>query len=328
MTAETPRNQSVDAGVIGVGSMGRHHARVYSELTDADLVGVSDLDTVQARSVADEFGTRARSRTELLETADVVSVAVPTEYHYETVTECIEHDVHVLVEKPFVEHVERGEELADLAAQAGLTLQVGHVERFNPATRVLADLVPDLDLVAIDVDRLGPPLNRENNDSVVMDMMVHDIDILLALVDSDVTSFSTAAKDERHVTAQLQFEDGCIAALTASRLTQQKVRTLSLTAMSCRVNVDFISQTVEIHRRSLPEYVEDDGDIRYQHESVVERPMVENGEPLKHELESFIEAVVEGTEPVVTPTDGLQVIRWAEDIERQALRQKSEVTPT
>ncbi len=328
MTETGRTSETVSAGVIGVGSMGRHHARVYSELTDVDLVGVSDVDDAQASRVAAEFGTEVKSRRALLADADAVSVAVPTQHHYETVKECIDRGVHVLVEKPFVDDIDRGRQLARLADEAGLTLQVGHVERFNPATRVLADIVPDLDVVAIDVERLGPPLDRDNDDSVVMDLMVHDIDILLSLIDSDVESVSTAARDDRHVTVQFRFDDDSVAGLTASRLTQQKVRRLSVTAMSCRVNVDFISQTVEIHRRSLPEYVESDGDIRYRHESVVERPMVENGEPLKHELRSFVDAIVEGTEPLVTADDALRVIDWAEHIERKALGSMSEVTTT
>ena len=307
------------AGVIGVGSMGAHHARVYSELHTAKLVGVTDIDEEQAAEVAAEHGTVAMERSELLDAVDVVSVAVPTAYHYETVLDCIDRGVHVLVEKPFVAEREKGRELAERADAAGVTLQVGYIERFNPATRVLADIVPDLDVVAIDIDRLGPPVDRQGEDSVVMDLMVHDIDILLSLVDSEVASMSATARDEGHAAVQFQFEDESIAALTASRLTQQKVRQLSVTAISCRVNVDFISQTVEIHRHSVPEYVESDGDIRYRHESVIERPIVENGEPLKAELEAFVTAARDGTTPLVTAEDALRVLEVAERIERLAL---------
>ncbi|MFW6384982.1 MAG: Gfo/Idh/MocA family oxidoreductase [Halodesulfurarchaeum sp.] len=308
-------NRTLDAGVIGVGSMGRNHARVYSELLGVNLVGVSDVEGSTAMEVATAYGSRAMSRSMLLAAADVVSVAVPTQYHYEVVRECIEAGVHVLVEKPFVQDLEKGRELAALAREADVTLQVGHIERFNPVTRVLADIVPDLDVVAIDIDRLGPPLDRENDDSVVMDLMVHDIDILLSLVDSEIESLSATAHDDRHVAVQFRFDDDSIAALTASRLTQEKIRTLSVTAHSCRVNVDFISQTVEIYRRSLPEYVETDGDVRYRHESVVERPTIENGEPLKAELEAFADAVRNGTEPIVTAEDALDVMAVANSIE-------------
>lgn len=306
------------AGVIGVGKMGKQHARVYSELQGVDLVGVHDASWDRAETVAAEYETTPSDYDRLLERADLVSVAVPTPYHADAIERCIDHGVDALIEKPFVDDIERGERLAARARDAGITLQVGHIERFNPATRVLADIVPDLDVVAIDIDRLGPPIDRDNGDSVVMDLMVHDIDILLSLVDSDIASISTAARNRRHATAQVTFEDKSVASLTASRLTHQKIRQLAVTARSCRVNVDFISQNVEIHRRSLPEYVESNGDIRYRHESVVERPMVENGEPLKGELAAFVAAVRDGTEPLVTPEDGLEVLRIAQDIESQA----------
>ncbi len=323
-------NDSADrltAGVIGVGSMGQHHARVYSELPEVELAGVTDVDAGQAATVAAEYGVQPMTRSDLLETVDVVSIAVPTPFHYEAVSECIERGVDVLVEKPFVDDITEGRTLAKRAKEAGIVLQVGFIERFNPATRVLADIVPDLDVVAIDVDRLGPPVDRGGDDSVVMDLMVHDIDILLSLVDSEIESLSAAARDEGHATVQFQFENDSIATLTASRLTQQKVRQLSVTAISCRVNVDFISQTVEIHRHSVPEYIESNGDIRYRHESVVERPIIENGEPLKAELESFVTAARERTDPVVTAEDALRVLEIASRIEEQALSSRSMVSP-
>lgn len=319
-------NQQLNAGVIGVGSMGQHHARVYGELQDTELVGVTDADDEQAAAIAAEHGTQTLDRSALLDAVDVVSVAVPTPFHYETVRECIERDVDVLVEKPFVNDLDEGRELAELARKAGVTLQVGHIERFNPATRVLADIVPDLDIVAIDIDRLGPPVDRGGNDSVVMDLMIHDIDILLSLLDSEIESISVAAREEGHTLAQFTFENESIAALTASRLTQQKVRQLSVTAISCRVNVDFISQTVEIHRHSIPEYIETDGDIRYRHESVIERPIVENGEPLKAELAAFAEAVREGTEPLVSATDALKVLEVVAQLEEMASKPEPKVS--
>jgi len=315
------------AGVIGVGAMGEHHARVYKELSDVQLVGVNDIDTEQATHIAREYGTEQRDRANLLERVDIASVAVPTPYHYEILSECIDHGVDVLIEKPFVEDESRGERLIKRANEEGVRIQVGHIERFNPATRVLADIIPDLDIVAVDVDRLGPPLDRENGDSVVMDLMIHDIDILLALIDAEIESVSAAARDKRHATAQFRFGNGAVASLTASRLTQEKVRKLSVTAMSCRVNVDFIGQSVEIHRRSLPEYVESNGDIRYRHESVVERPMVENGEPLKAELSAFVDAVKNETEPVVTAEDGLQALAVANQIEAEAFESVLEAPP-
>ncbi len=307
-------SKPLTAGVIGVGSMGRHHARIYSELMNVSLGGVYDADPDIAGAVATEYGTNAYDLETLLEGTDIVSVAVPTDYHYEIVKQCLEEGVHVLVEKPFVREIEHGKELQRLAAQNGLVLQVGHIERFNPATRVLADIIADLDVVAIDIERLGPPVDRGGDDSVVMDLMIHDIDIVLSLLDAELSGITAKAHSQQHATVQFRLGD-TVTSLTASRLTQQKVRRLSVTAHSCRVNVDFIDQSIEIHRHSLPEYIETNGDVRYRHETVVEQPMVENGEPLKGELSSFIEAAENGTEPVVSAADAIQVLEVAREIE-------------
>lgn len=315
MTATIPPDTPLSAGVIGVGSMGQHHARVYSELPGTSLVGVTDVDPEQALAIASEHGARPMDRDELLTEVDIVSVAVPTQYHVEVVRDCIDAGVDVLVEKPFVADCTQGRQLAEDARAAGIVLQVGHIERFNPAIQVLRDIVPDLDLVAVDIDRLGPPLDRETDDNVVRDLMIHDVDILLSLVDEPISTLSAIARDERHATAQFEFSDETIATLTASRLAQEKVRELSVTAETCRVNVDFIAQSVEIHRRSFPEYVQSNGDIRYRHESIVERPLVENGEPLKAQLASFVEAVETGTDPLVTAEDALEVLEVIERIE-------------
>jgi predicted dehydrogenase len=321
-------DEHVAAGVIGVGSMGQHHARVYSELPSTTLVGVTDTDSEQAVQVASEYDSTAMGRAELLEVVDVVSVAVPTPFHADIVGECIEANVHVLVEKPFVDDRARGRELANDARAAGITLQVGHIERFNPAIQVLDDIVPDLDIVSIDIDRLGPPLDRGNEDNVIIDLMIHDVDILLSLIGEPIETLSAVARDDRHANAQFEFPSGTVSTVTASRLTQEKIRTLSITSESCRVNIDMISQSVEIHRRSLPEYVESNGNIRYRHESVVERPMVENGEPLKAQLEAFVDAAENGTEPVVTAEDALDVLQVVERIEGLALTPAPEVTQT
>ncbi|MFC7134043.1 MULTISPECIES: Gfo/Idh/MocA family oxidoreductase [Salinibaculum] len=318
--------QSLDAGVIGVGSMGAHHARVYSELPNVTLAAVADVDREQAGAVASRYGTRSLTTDDLVDRVDVATIAVPTANHYDVARECIDRGVDVLVEKPLVDDVERGHRLARRAREAGVTLQVGHIERFNPAVRALEDILPDLDVVAVDVQRLGPPLDRDVSDSVVYDLMVHDIDLLFHLLDSDIDSLTATAANDQHVSAQLSFADGSIGELTASRLTQQKVRTLAVTAMECRVTADFINQSVEIHRQSLPEYVEQNGDVRYRHESVVERPVVDTGNPLKRELQSFLDAVRDGTTPAVTAEDGLRVIEVADRIESEALGLPREVS--
>jgi predicted dehydrogenase len=320
------RDDPTNAAVIGVGNMGRHHARVYSELPGVDLVGVFDADDERARAVADDHGTRALDLDSLLGRADVASVAVPTQYHADLAGRCIDRGVDVLVEKPFVDDAETGRDLLARADEAGVTVQVGHVERFNPAIRALADIVADLNVIAVDAERLGPPPEgRQLDQSAVLDLMIHDIDVVLALLGERperVTAHGT--RDNQWATANLGFGDGTVATLTASRVTQQRVRKLAITAEECRVNVDYIDRSVEIHRHSLPEYIEDNGDVRYRHESIVERPTVETGEPLKNELRSFVSAAETDADPVVSGEDGLRVLKVAREIDAAAAESQRE----
>ena len=317
--ARNQTNGTLSAGVVGVGSMGRHHARVYNELPDVTLRGVTDVDYHQRQTVADAYGVAAMEFDELLDAVDLVSIAVPTAFHFEVATQCFDAGVDVLIEKPLTDDPATGRELIDLAEAQGRTIQVGHIERFNPAVTVLDDIVPDLDVVAVTAERLGPPPDREIRDSAVIDLMVHDIDVVLSLIDSELSGVTAAGVDgNRYATATMQFENGVVGTLTASRLTQQKVRRLTITAREALVEVDYIDQSVEIHRHSYPEYVEQNGGVNYRHESIVERPAVDRSEPLKNELRSFVGAVRSGNEPVVTAADGLQVLEVAQEIERLA----------
>lgn len=310
---------SIDVGVIGVGSMGQHHARVYSELPQTNLVGISDLDQIAAGDVASECGTSVLSKHELLEHVDAASVAVPTDAHYDVAMDCLEADVAVLLEKPAVMDLSRGRKLDRAANRAGLPIQVGHIERFNPAVTTVAGIVDDLDIMAIRAHRLGPEPDRFIEDSAVMDLMIHDIDVVRSLVGEEpVDVSSTGIEENCHASALLQFESGVMGSLTASRLTQRKIRRLEITARECYIEVDYTDQSVEIHRSSVPEYVVDNGDVHFRHESLVERPTVSNREPLKEELTSFVETVTDGTEPRVTLEDGIRAVEIARQIERGA----------
>lgn len=312
--------QPIKAGVIGVGKMGQHHARVYKEIPDVRLTGIADADDDRAAQIATKYGTVPRDRAELIDRCDIVSVAVPTRYHHDVASEAIEAGVHVLIEKPFVRDLQEGRDLVRKARDQDVRLQVGHIERFNPAVQALTDIITDLDVIAVDVRRLGPPVDRDSQDSVVLDLMIHDIDVLTAIMDSDVSHVtSMSARDGNHVTAQVEFENGVVGNLTASRVTQEKIRDLAITAQDCRVNVDYENQSVQIHRHSLPEYYEDDGDLRYRHESIIERPTIENGEPLRAELEAFVAAARENREPPVSGEDGLAALQIARQIEERTL---------
>jgi predicted dehydrogenase len=307
------------AGVIGVGSMGRHHARVYRELPEVDLVGVYDVDHERAREVAEDHGTKPLSLDGLVETADVVSIVVPTEYHRDMADRAIEAGTDILVEKPLAPTAEEGGAIVDAAGEAGITLQVGHIERFNPAVRAVTEFLDELDVIAIEAQRQGPPVDREVG-GVVTDLMVHDIDVACSLLDGevvDVEAHGTSTDDGNYVTAVLTFEDGEVVTLTSSRVTAKKVRELAVTAEDCRVDIDYTSQDVTITRRTDPEYVAADDGLRFRSETLVERPTVNNGEPLKKELDAFVEAARDGTDPVVTGEDGLRTVELADRIQTE-----------
>jgi predicted dehydrogenase len=309
----------VRVGVIGVGSMGSNHVRVYQELPGARLCGVADADPGRAAEVAREYDTVAMARDDLLDAVDAVSVAVPTPFHYEVARDAIDHGVHLLVEKPFVQHPSDGRELIAAAEAVDVTLQVGHIERFNPAVEVLTKVVSGLDVIAIQARRLGPPVGRNVGDGVVLDLMIHDIDVLLSLVDAKMSHVDAAGtRNNQYVSANVCFENGVIGGLEASRLTQERIRKLSVTTTECQINLDYLDQSVLIHRQSTPAYVESEESLRYRNESVTERPLVETGQPLRRELEAFLRAVRSGDPPVVTGEDGLRVLELASKIDEQA----------
>ena len=311
-------NDPIEVGVIGVGKMGRHHARVYNEIPGVRLFGVVDADESRAEEVASAYDARATEIDELLAEVDAASVAVPTEYHVDAAERCIEHGVDVLVEKPFVLDRDAGHELVQRADEQDVLIQVGHVERFNPAFEAIADLVEDLSIVALSTRRLGPPIDRFSS-NVIFDLMIHDLDVVREIMDAEVEQIdASGTADGEYATATIGFTDGTIARLTASRATQRKVRTLQITAEELLADVDYLDRTVELHRQSVPEYVRSEGGVRFRHEGVVERPMVENGEPLRNELESFVDSVRTREEPKVTGEDGLRAVELAEAIHGRA----------
>lgn len=308
----------IQAGVIGVGSMGQHHARVYERLDTVNLVGVADADAEKASEIAEEYDTRPVDVDDLVADADAVSIAVPTPYHYEMAMTCIEHGVHVLIEKPIAASKSEGEELIDAAEANDVFIQVGHIERFNPAVTAINKIVNHDDIVAVHAERLGPPPEREIHDNAIIDLMIHDADIVLSLAGDDPVSIQSAGtQDGKYATATLKFESGIVATLTASRLTQKKIRKLQITTEENFIELDYIDQAINIHRRSVPEFVKRDSGVQYRHESVIERPQIDNGEPLKAEISGFIESVRDGTRPIVSGSDGLRAFELVTEIDEK-----------
>ena len=223
---------------------------------------------------------------------------------------------------------EDGRALCDLADREGVPLQVGHIERFNPAVEAVASVLADEEILAFDARRLGAPRERDIKDGAVMDLMIHDIDVVCSLVDDDIDCVNAVSTESgRYVDAQIGFSDGVVGSLTASRVTQRKIRELTVTAKDCWIVVDYIHRSIDVHRQSPPEpddapYTEFRSGVWRRgidnNEGTIEQPAVGDGEPLKKEVASFVECARTGRDPAVTGEDGLRALRIAKRIDRLA----------
>jgi predicted dehydrogenase len=284
----------IRAGVVGAGHMGQYHILAFAELWDVDLVGVTDVDPAKAAQVAATYGARAfADHRELAEAVDVATVAVPTERHFDVTRDLLEAGVHVMVEKPMTPTLEEAKELFRMARERSVALHVGHVERFNGAVQELRKIVEQP--ILIESRRLGPFAPRVQRDSVVMDLMIHDIDIVLGLVDGEPRKLTaigsrvhSGAADVANV--QILFDTGAMATITASRATEEKIRTLAITQRDAYIVLDYQDQDIQIHRRAAQEYTVNREAIRYRQASFVEHLFVHKDNPLKLEIRHLVAA--------------------------------------
>lgn len=300
--------------VIGAGVMGTNHVRIARAVPGVEVAFVVDPDLKKAERAAATCDAQATTDlADVLGEVDCAVVASPSSFHEAHGIRLLEHGAHVLVEKPIATTVEQAARLVAVAAERGLVLQVGHVERFNPAVLELDRLQGDV--LHIDAARISPFSGRVDV-GVVLDLMIHDLDIVLALVGGEVVDVQATAQHvhgdtEDLVSALLRFDSGVTAALTASRIGQNKIRTLALTRRKDFVSVDLLRQDVTIHRVDHSEYLSDEG-TRYRQTGVIELPFLENrGEPLHLELSHFADSVRGGREPRVTGRDGLRTLELA-----------------
>lgn len=314
----------IRVGVIGVGRQGERHSRVYSNLAGVHFVGVSDLSAERGRSVADRYGVEFYLNfTELLAHVDAVTVATPTDVHLPVVTECLRREVHVLVEKPLASDVDQARQLAHLARQSPVVLQVGHIERFNPAFLELRSVLEDLSVIAVNARRLSPFDTSNTETDVLLDLMIHDLDLVLTLFGSQIDAIQAYARSARttsldYAVATLAVAHGPVATLTASRVTEQKVRLLEITAVDAYIEADLLSKTISIYRRTLPEFLTNhQRPLRYRQENVVERIYIPTAEPLMLELQDFVSCVRDGKRPTVTAEHGLRAVELATIIRAQ-----------
>jgi predicted dehydrogenase len=305
----------IRVGVVGVGHLGQHHARVYAELKNCELVGVADIDPRAAQKIAKQYKTQGvTDYRELLGRVDACSIVVPTIYHYEIAREFLEHGVHVLVEKPITSTVDQAQELIDLAREKKLILQVGHIERFNTAIMRLKQIVRNP--AFIEAHRLGPYDPRVKDVGVVLDLMIHDLDIILQLVQSPVTHVEAAGAGiygdkEDIANARIHFANGCIANLTASRVTPVRKRKIRVFQPDAYISIDYIEQEVEIYKRQIiPNAPPGTPNV-----SIVRtKETLKRQEPLKLELQHFLECVERGTEPMVKGEHGRDALVLAVEI--------------
>jgi len=298
---------SLRIGVIGVGVMGSNHARVLTGLPGAELVGVADPDRKQAEFVARTLGcTAVTNVNELLDLkVDAVTIAAPTHLHHEIALACIARGVHVMVEKPIASSVEEGRDIIAAARRAGLTLMVGHVERFNPAVEAIKDALRNEDILSIAITRVGPFPPRMSNVGVVIDLAVHDIDLIRWFTDSEIIEVQpqlSSAVAEREDIALLQFRtaSGVLAHINTNWLTPFKARTVIVATRGKYIMADLLTRQVTECFGFQP-----DGSYSMRHLSVG------HAEPLRSELLAFLRAVRSGSPAAVTGEEGVASLEIA-----------------
>jgi predicted dehydrogenase len=294
--------------VIGAGYLGNFHAQKYAALPDAKLVGVVDVDLARAQEVAQRVGAPACTDYRgILGMADVASIVVPTETHFEVARACLEAGLHILVEKPVTRTVEEAQELVSLAARKGLVFQVGHLERFNPAILAVREQIARP--LFIESDRLAVFKPRGTDVNVVLDLMIHDIDLILSLTRSEITDvrssgFKVLTEAVDIANARIEFADGCVADVNSSRVSQQSLRKLRIFQPDLYVSIDCEKFHVRTVRKlgtganGMPQIVQDEQQF-------------EKADPLLAEIGAFLGSVREGRPPVVSGEDGRRALEVA-----------------
>ncbi len=317
---------NIKIGVIGTGHLGKIHTKLLKEVDNCELVGIYDVDAEKANAVGSEFGVKVfDSFDDLLCNINAVSIVASTSAHYELVKSAFEKGVHVFVEKPITSTILEAEEIVAMSKEKKLVLQVGHIERFNPALVSLEKY--NLEPRFIQTDRLALFNPRGTDVAVVLDLMIHDIDIILSLVKSEVKSISASGvavvSDYVDIAnTRMEFENGAVANVTASRISQKKMRKMRIFQRDAYISLDFITGTSEVFRLLEPQDENVNRFMNFGEIGVGEKKKVlvyENPEKpelnaLKHELQLFVNAAAKGDRPVVSGEDGLKALKVAEEI--------------
>jgi predicted dehydrogenase len=295
-------------GVVGVGHIGSNHARIYSELPNAELVAILDIDPARADEIGGKYKAKAvASLNEFAGMIDAASVATPTSAHFSIARDLLAQGKHLLIEKPITEKTSDARDLAQVAAEKGLVLQVGHVERFNPVLSALEQRLTHPRF--IEAHRLSPYPNRSTEIGVVLDLMIHDLEIILHLVDStleniDAVGVPVLSRGEDIANARLRFASGCIANVTSSRISPERMRKIRVFQEDAYLSLDYQGQSGEIYRRV-------DGQITR------EPVAIEKEEPLRQQLASFVDCALTGGEPRVSGSHAAAALELAVEITRR-----------
>ena len=298
--------------------MGKYHVGILSELPEVELVAVVDTEPKSRQVIEENYGTPGfQNYQDIFGKVDVAVVAVPTGLHYPIAKDLLNAGIHVLLEKPCANNLDHARELFKIAEERGLTLHIGHVERFNGAVQELHKIVKSP--IFVECKRMGPYTDRIKDDGVVLDIMIHDIDIILNLIKSKVVKThvlgaSVFSDKDDLVNAQLEFENGCIANIIASRASQNPVRTLSITQRDSFVVLDYTDQEIYVHKKSSSEHQVSKDSLTYKQESLVERIFVHKDNPLKLELKHFLDCAANGSPRQVAVDSELYSLEIALDI--------------
>jgi predicted dehydrogenase len=316
--ASFPTAKKLRVAVIGVGHLGQHHARIYAAMPRVELIGVADTDTARGKEIADKFNTRFfPDYRDLLPRVDAVSIAVPTSLHFQAALDALSGNIDVLLEKPITSTLPEADRLIAEAEQKKAILQIGHLERFNRAYLKVKNLIHQP--LFIENHRIGPFASRGTDVNVILDLMIHDIDIILSLTNSPLAEvrakgIPVLSRQIDIVNARLEFESGCVANMTASRVSLEKLRKIRIFQPECYISLDYQNQQVTIARKA---------NINGQATIQVEHPEVEKEEPLKLELHDFVGNCLNRTPPEISGKAGKEALGVAEIIARTALKHAS-----
>ncbi|MES9923060.1 MAG: Gfo/Idh/MocA family oxidoreductase [Candidatus Thiodiazotropha endolucinida] len=305
----------IRTAVIGVGYLGRYHAQKYAALDDSELVAVVDIDPDTAANVAKECGTEALSDYhELLDRVDAVSVVVPTQLHHQVAKEFLDSGIHVLLEKPITVTVAEADALIEIARRKQRVLQVGHLERFNSAVLALEGVLKDPKF--IESHRLAPFTLRGADVNVVLDLMIHDIDIIQNLVGSPIASIdakggAVLTQEYDIANARIKFENGCVANVTASRVSLKPQRKMRIFQPDAYISIDFQDKILSIHRKGEKEIFPGIPEI------TSEESIFANSDAIMAEIRAFLDAIRNDSLPPVTGEDGREALKTAIDISEQ-----------